>query len=108
MVASRTSVEVDLWDCARRLIALKDLLDLIGWSEDEGPADDVDATAHARTLTEVAPPLLETMTRHVREYDDDDPDKPKTEKELGLLTVIHTQARGLMGGDPPPPEATLD
>jgi hypothetical protein len=89
-------VEVDPWDCARRLIALKDLLDLIGWAEDEGPADDVDATAHARTLTEVAPPLLETMTRHVREYDDDDPDKPKTEKELGFLNEIHTHACELL------------
>ena len=89
-------VEVDLWDCARRLIALKDLLDLIGWSEDEGTADNVDATAHARTLTEVAPPLLETMNRHVREYDDDDTDKPKTEKELGFLRVIDASARALL------------
>lgn len=88
---------VALCECARRLIALSDLLDLIGWGEDEEPTDDVDATAHARTLTEVAPSLLETMTHNVSEYDDDDPEKAKTEKELGFLTEIDAQARALTG-----------
>jgi len=89
-------VEVDLWGCARRLIALKDLLDLVGWDESEGPADDVDATAHARTLTEVAAPLLETLSQNVSEYQDDDPDKPKTEKELRVLRAIDTAARTIL------------
>ncbi len=86
---------VPLSECARRLVALSDLLDLIGW-DDEEPTDSVDATAHARTLREVAPPLLETMSQNLREYEDDDPDKPKTEKELGLLRVIDANARALL------------
>src|ERR1700691_1669339 len=63
----------DLCECARRLIALSDLLDLIGWEEHEEPTEDVDATAHAGTLTEIAPSLLETLTQNINEYDDDDP-----------------------------------
>lgn len=82
----------DLCECARRLIALSDLLDLIGWEEHEEPTEDVDATAHAGTLTEIAPSLLGTLTQNISEYDDDDPEKAKTEKELGFLTEIHTQA----------------
>jgi hypothetical protein len=99
---------VPLSECARRLVALSDLLDLTGWDEDEEPTESVDATAHARTLREVAPPLLETMSRNLREYEDDDPDKPKTEKELGFLTEIDRQVHGLLGRDLPPPEVTLD
>ena len=82
----------DLCECARRLIALSDLLDLIGWEEHEDPTDDVEATAHAGTLTEIAPSLLGTLNQNISEYDDADPEKAKTEKELGFLTEIHTQA----------------
>jgi hypothetical protein len=48
------------------------------------------------------------MSQNLREYEDDDPDKPKTEKELGFLTEIHRQVHGLLGGDLPPPEVTRD
>ena len=82
----------DLCECARRLIALSDLLDLISWDENEEPTEDVDATAHAGTLTEIAPSLLETLTQNISEYDDDDTEKATTEKELGFLAEIHTQA----------------
>lgn len=98
----------DLCECARRLIALSDLLDLIGWDEGEEPTEEVDATAHAHTLAEIAPSLLDTLKQNISEYDDDDPEKAKAEKELGFLTEIHTQACELLGGDPPPPEAALD
>jgi hypothetical protein len=69
---------VPLSERARRLVALSDLLDLIGWEEDEEPTESVDATAHALTLREVASPLLEMMSQNLREYEDDDPDKPRT------------------------------
>jgi hypothetical protein len=48
------------------------------------------------------------MSQNLREYEDDDPDKPKTERELGFLTEIDRQVHGLLGRDLPPPEVTLD
>jgi hypothetical protein len=57
---------VDLRECARRLSALSDLFDLIGWSSGEEADADVDATDHAHTLTEVTPALLDTLTSNVR------------------------------------------
>jgi len=83
---------VDLREGAPRLTALSDLLDLIGWGRGEEPDGDVDATEHAHTLTEVTPPLLETLAQNVGEYDDDDPEKAKSEKELDFLTEIDAQA----------------
>ncbi len=74
----------DLCECARRLIALSDLLDLIGWDEDEEPTEDVDATAHAGTLTEIAPSLLDTLKQNISEYDDDDPEKGQGRKGTRL------------------------
>jgi hypothetical protein len=91
----------DLCECARRLVALSDLLDLIGWDEGEEPNEDVDATAHAGTLTEIAPALLETLTQNISEYDDNDPEKTKDEKELGFLTEIYTQACKLASASTP-------
>jgi hypothetical protein len=62
------------------------------------PTDDVDVTAHALTLKEAAPALLETMSRNLREYTGDDPDKPKTEKELRFLRVIDANAPAVLSG----------
>jgi hypothetical protein len=58
----------------------------------KNPDGDVDATEHADTLTKVTSALLETLAQNVSEYDDDDPEKAKTENELGFLTEIHAQA----------------
>lgn len=91
-------------ECARRLNALSDLLDLIGWGSGEEPDGDIDASDHAHTLTEVAPSLLDTLTSNVRECDDDDPEEAKLEEELRWLSDIHKQAQALssrFGSDPP-------
>jgi len=95
---------VGLRECARRLTALSDLSDLIGWGSGEEPDCDVDATDHAHTLTEVVPSLLDTLTNNVRECDDDDPEKAKFEEELRWLSEIYKQAQALSarwGADSP-------
>jgi hypothetical protein len=40
-------------ECCRRLAAICDVLNAVGWSKDEEPTDDVDATAHASVVKEV-------------------------------------------------------
>lgn len=95
---------VDPRECCRRLAAICELLDAIGWSRGEEPDGEVDATEHAHTLTEVAPPLLETLAQNVSEHQDGDPEKTKVEKELGFLTEIHAHAQALnrrQNTDPP-------
>jgi hypothetical protein len=88
---------VDPRECARRLIAISDLLDLIGWSDEEEPTEDVDATDHSRTLAAVAPPLLKTLS----EVEDHDPDKSKAEEELGYLSEIYSKATAPSGPSEP-------
>jgi hypothetical protein len=82
----------DLRECCRRLSAICDLLDVIGWSENEEPSEDVDATEHASTVKELTPPIMETLRTAVAELDHGDPKKPKVEAELRLLSQLHTQA----------------
>jgi len=97
MVSEAIDRGVDLRECGRRLNALAELLDLIGWSDDEAPAEDVDATEHAGTVKEVAPAILETLTTAVRELSDGDAEKPKNEGELRLLSGLYAQARKVLG-----------
>lgn len=85
-------------ECARRLRAVCELLDLIGWSEDEEPSEDVDAIEHASAIKEVTPPMLETLTTAVGELRDGDPEKVKAESELRLLSDVHAQACEALGG----------
>lgn len=89
---------LDLREGSRRLNAIADLLDAIGWSDDEEPAEDVDATEHANTVMELAPPIMETLTTAVIELEDEDPEKAKAEDELRLLSQVHAQASEALGG----------
>jgi hypothetical protein len=79
-------------ECCRRLGAICDLLDLIGWSDEDEPTEDVDATEHARAVIELAPPMLETLRTGVNDLDDTDPSKATAEDELRLMREVHTQA----------------
>jgi hypothetical protein len=84
---------VDPRECCRRLTAICDLLDVIGWSEEDEPASDIHATEHAHTLTEVVSPLLATLTSAVSEAAADDPEKATSEEELRWLSGIYKLAR---------------
>ncbi|HTU78523.1 MAG TPA: hypothetical protein VMF09_07170 [Solirubrobacteraceae bacterium] len=88
---------MDLRESGRRLTAICDLLDVIGWSNDEEPTGDVDATAHASVVKDVTPPLIDTLNATVREADDDYAERAKAESELRLLTPVHTQACEAIG-----------
>jgi hypothetical protein len=85
-------------ECARRLRAVCDLLDLIGWSEDEEPSEDVDAIEHASAVKEVARRYWRRLTTAVGELRDGDPEKVKAENELRLLSDVHAQACAALGG----------
>ena len=85
-------------ECARRLRAVCELLDLIGWSKDDEPSEDVDAIEHAGAVKEVALPILETLTTAVSEMRDGDPEKVKAESELRLLSDVRAQACEALGG----------
>ena len=50
---------------------------MIGWSNDEEPTGDVDATAHASVVKDVTPPLIDTLNATVREAEDDSRNGPK-------------------------------
>jgi hypothetical protein len=79
-------------ECCRRLSAICDLLDLIGWSDEDEPTEDVDATEHARAVMELAPSMLETLRTGVSDLDDADPSKATAEDELRLMREVHAQA----------------
>lgn len=85
-------------ECCRRLGAVCDLLDVIGWSEDDEPREDVDAIEHASAAKEVAPSIMETLTTAVGELRDGDPEKVKAEDELRLLSGVHARACEALGG----------
>ncbi|HEX5308968.1 MAG TPA: hypothetical protein VFW38_07800 [Solirubrobacteraceae bacterium] len=97
MVSEAIDRGVDPRECSRRLDAISDMLDAIDWSEDEQPTEDVDAAEHAGTVKEVAPAIMATLTTAVRELDDGDPEKPKNEDELRLLSELYAQARKVLG-----------
>lgn len=90
--------ELDLRECSRRLNAIADLLDAIGWSEDEEPTEVVDATEHASVVMEMAEPLLETLKTAVSDAQDDDAKRAKAESELRLLSEVYAQASDAPGG----------
>lgn len=92
------STGLDLRECGRRLTALCDFLDLIGWSEDEEPSEAVDATAHARVMREVAASMLQTLATAVSEAVDDPGERVKAAGELCLLTQLDKRACELLGG----------
>jgi len=90
-------VGLDVREGAGRLIGICDLLDAIGWTDEEEPAGDVDATNHAATIKEVLPALLETLRSAVRELTDGDPQKQQVEPELRLLDQIDRQTAATLG-----------
>jgi hypothetical protein len=96
-VAEEIDIGRDLRESGRRLTAICDLLDVIGWSNDEEPTGDVDANEHASVVKEVTPSLIDTLKTTVSEADDDDPERAKAERELQLLNHVHTQACEAIG-----------
>lgn len=90
--------EVDVREGTRRLNAIADLLDAIGWTEDEEPVEDVDATEHANAIREVLPPLLDTLKTVVSDAQDDEAKRTKGESELRLLSEVYGQATEALGG----------
>jgi hypothetical protein len=89
--------EVDVREGTRRLNAIADLLDAIGWTEDEEPAEDVDATEHANAVREVLPPLLDTLKTAVSDAPDDEAKRTKGESELRLLSEVYAHANEVPG-----------
>ena len=87
-----------LRECCRRLGAICDLLDLIGWSDEDEPATDVDATGDACTVAELAAQMMPTLTRAVSDLDDADPSKATAETELRLTRRLLVEAGGAADG----------
>jgi hypothetical protein len=75
----------NLRECCRRLSAICDVLDLIGWSDKDEPAADVDATRDARTVAELAAQMVSTLMNAVSDLDDADRSKATTEAELSEM-----------------------
>ena len=88
----------NLRECCQRLGAICDLLDLIGWSDEDEPAADVDATRDARMVAELAAQMMPTLARAVGDLDDADPSKATAEAELCLTRRLLVAAGGASDG----------
>jgi hypothetical protein len=92
-VAQAIDAGASLRECAQKLAAISDLLDLIDGNEDE-PTGEIDATGDARTVAELAALMLPVLMRHVADLDDTDPAKATTEAELSLMRRLLLDASG--------------
>jgi hypothetical protein len=81
-------------ECAQRLGAICDLLDLIDGSHEDEPTTEIDATEDAQTVAELAALMLPTVMRQVADLENADPSKAKTETELSLLRRLLIDASG--------------
>jgi hypothetical protein len=85
---------VDLRECCRRLAAICDLLDLIGWSNNDEPTAEVDATVDARTVAELAVLMVPTLMRAVSDHDHSGRSKATAEADLCLMRWLLVEAGG--------------
>lgn len=90
----------DLTGCRDRLTGVCDLLDEIGWS-DEDPTVDTQLVVgeHGSTLTAVVDLMLGVLAHQAGDLADDDPAKPEREDELRLLRQFDAQLRQAGGRD---------
>jgi hypothetical protein len=92
-VAQAIDAGADPRECARKLTAISDLLDLIDGDEDE-PTGEVDATADACTVAELAALMLPVLMRHVADLADTDPTKATTAADLSLMRRLLLDTSG--------------
>jgi len=85
---------VDPRECRQRLTAVCDLLDLIGWCQDDEPTADVDATEQTHTVAEIAAEMVPTLTTAVNDRRPGDPERVAAEQDLRLMRKLQAEASG--------------